>query len=87
MSKVNRHRHVPALLGLALVLLLGFAAAASAASQPESKTVQTYKIERLLTATPVPPSPPPARTSSKSARTTSWWEPRPRSSRRSGASA
>ncbi|HSS78611.1 MAG TPA: M14 family zinc carboxypeptidase [Thermoanaerobaculia bacterium] len=48
MSKENRHRHVPALLGLALVLLLGFAAEASAASQPESKTVQTYKIEKVF---------------------------------------
>src|SRR6185369_4883564 len=38
--------HRPSLLGLAFLLLLGFAAMASAATQPESKSVQTYKIEK-----------------------------------------
>jgi hypothetical protein len=48
MSKENRHRHVPALLGLALILLLGLAAVASAATQPEGKAVQTYKIDKVF---------------------------------------
>jgi len=36
MFKQNTYRHFPVLLGLALILLLGFAAVASAAPPPES---------------------------------------------------
>lgn len=48
MIQQNTYRHLPALLGLALILLLGFAAVASAATQPESKAVQTYKIDNVF---------------------------------------
>ncbi len=47
MLKQNPYRHIPALLGLVLILLLGLAAVASAATQPESKAVQTYKIDKV----------------------------------------
>jgi len=48
MLEQNPYRHIPALLGLALILLLGFASVASAATQPESKAVQTYKIDKVF---------------------------------------
>ena len=48
MLKHSSYRHIPALLALALILLLGFAAVASAATQPEGKSVQTYKIDKVF---------------------------------------
>jgi len=48
MLEKNPYRHIPALLGLALILLLGFAAVASAATRPEGKAVQTYKIDKVF---------------------------------------
>jgi len=47
MLKSDPYRHVPALLGLLLVLLLGLAAAASAATQPSNQDPQFYRIEKV----------------------------------------
>jgi len=47
MSRRISCRSIPALLGMALVLLLGSTAVASAAAPPETHSVQTYKIEKV----------------------------------------